>query len=174
MKVSIVISKPAPISGADPATAGSMRDLFHTTELAQALSGALSIEVRVVDGGLEAAPPDGYLLVFQVPATIDPESAHRIVALDEDRSSLMKRVESHGFVAAVEKQRYFEWCSRREAERGYGIVGKKDIAARMSGRIASGPYTSARYGMIASSTARDLPGLIAEYLQAYESTAGAR
>jgi hypothetical protein len=85
----------------------------------------------------------------------------------------MRRVEQHGFVATVEKQRYFEWRARREAERGYGLVGKKDVAARIPARIVSGPYTSARYGMIASDTARDLPSLIAEYLKAHEAASKA-
>lgn len=48
-------------------------------------------------------------------------------------------------------------------------MGRKDVAARMSARIASGPYTSAHYGMIASDTARDLPGLIAKYLKSYDA-----
>jgi hypothetical protein len=44
-------------------------------------------------------------------------------------------------------------------------VGKRDVAARMQARIVSGPYTSEHYGLIASDTARGLPGLLAEYLR---------
>jgi hypothetical protein len=167
MKVSILVPAYEPV--AHLATTVSARQMFQVDELAQAIQCALSIEIPIFQGTLADAPASGYLLAFQVPSTIDPQLAHRIVAFDEDRSSLMRRVEQHGFVAAVEKQRYFEWRTRRDAERGYGLVGKKDVAAGMPARIVSGPYTSARYGMIASDTARDLPGLIAEYLKAHEA-----
>jgi hypothetical protein len=164
VKVTLLVPpyQPAGDAATDPA-----RQLARADELAEALRATLSIDVPVVDGPLAAAPASGYLLVFRVPSTVDPAVARRIIAFDEDRSSVMKRLELHGFAGAVEKQRYFEWCTRRDDERGYGLVGRKDVVARMSARIASGPYTSAHYGMIASDTARDLPGLIAEYLEAY-------
>lgn len=168
MNVSILVPAYEPV--ANLATTTSARQLFRADELAEAIRGALAIDVPVIEGGLANAPATGYLLAFQVPSTVDPQLARRIVAFDEDRASLMKRLELHGFAGAVEKQRYFEWRTRPDAERGYGLVGKKDVAARMSARIASGPYTSARYGMIASDNARDLPGLVAEYLKAYEAT----
>lgn len=167
MKVTILVPPYEPAG--DAATTDSARQLSRADELAEAIRRALSIDVPVVDGPLAAAPATGYLLAFRVPSTVSPELARRIIAFDEDRSSVMKRLELHGFAGAVEKQRYFEWCTHRDGERGYGLVGRRDVAARMSARVASGPYTSARYGMIASDTAHDLPGLIAEYLKAYDA-----
>lgn len=169
MKISIIIPRCKP--AANLATAVAARRLFQVDELAKAIRDTLSMGALppIVEGTIIEAPASGYLLAFQVPSTVDSQFAHRIIALDEDRSNVMRRLESHEFAAAVEKQRYFEWRTHRDLERGYGLIGKKDIAARMSARIVSGPYTSARYGMIASDTARDLPGLIIEYLKVYEA-----
>lgn len=165
MKVTILVPpyEPAAAEGA-PA-----RQLARADALAEAMRGALAIDVPIVDGPLATAPVTGYLLAFRVPSTVDPEIARRIIAFDEDRASIMKRVEQLGFAAAVEKQRYFEWTTRPDDDRGYGLVGRKDVAARMPARIATGPYTSPRYGLLASDTARDLPALIAEYLRAYDA-----
>jgi hypothetical protein len=163
VKVTIVVpsSADAPVAAHEMESAG---------ELAEAMRNALAIDVPVVEVPLASVPMDGYLFVFhRVPWVVDPEVARRIIAFDEDRSSIMKNVEQHGFAGAVEKYRYFQWSAQREKERGYGLVGRKDVVARMPARIASGPYTSASYGIIASDTARDLPGLIAEYLKAYDA-----
>src|SRR5262245_21107368 len=131
---------------------------------------ALAIEVPVVEVPLAGAPADGYLLVFhRAPWAVTPELARRIIAFDEDRASVMEDVEQYGFAGAVEKHRYFQWRAQRDKERGYGLVGRKDVAARMPARLAGGPYTSANYAILASDTARDLPGLIAEYLRAYDA-----
>jgi hypothetical protein len=165
VKVAILVP---PYPHAD-ATASSARQIARADELAGAIRRALSIDVPVVDGTLADAPATGYLLAFRVPSTVDPELARRVIAFDEDRSSIMKRVELLGFAGAVEKQRYFEWCTRPDGDRGYGLVGRKDVVERMPARIAEGPYTSTRYGILASDTARDLPGLIAEYLVAYDA-----
>lgn len=167
MKVSILVPAYEPV--ADMVTAVSLRRFSQVDELAQAMQGALSIEVPIFEGRLTEAPASGYVLAFRVPSTVDPQLAQRIIAFDEGRSNIMKRAERHGFVAAVEKQRYFQWCTHPGTDRGYGLVGKRGVAARMQARILSGPYTSARYCAIASDTARDLPGLVAEYLRAYEA-----
>jgi hypothetical protein len=167
VKVTLLVP-PFETAGAAVAT-DSARQLAHADALAEAIRGALSIDVPIVDGPLAAAPATGYLLAFRVPATVDPELARRIIAFDEDRATVMKRVEQHGFAGAVEKQRYFEWTTHPDDDRGYGLVGRKDVAARMPARITTGPYTSPRYGLLASDTARDLPGLIAEYLRAYDA-----
>ena len=112
---------------------------------------------------------DGYLLAFAVPPTVGPALARRIVAFNEDRSGIVQRIEQAGFAAAVEKHRYFQWYSQPDRDRGDGLIGRRDVAARMPARIASGPFTGAHYGAIASETARDLPGLIAAYLEAYHA-----
>jgi hypothetical protein len=166
MKVAIVVTPYE--SGGDASTA--LRETDGADELAEAMRGALAIDVPVVVGPLASAPADGYLLVFHhVPWKVDPELARRIISIDEDRSSIVKNVEQYGFAGAVEKHRYFMWRTQRDSERGDGLVGRKTVAPRMSARVLGGPYTSANYAMLASDTARDLPGLIAEYLKAYDA-----
>jgi hypothetical protein len=167
VKVAIVIP---PHETAGNASTTSVREAVSADELAEAMRAALAIDVPVIETPLTSPLPDGYLLVFHtVPWTIGPELARRIISIDEDRSSIMKNLEQHGFAGAIEKYRYFQWCTKRDDERGYGLVGRKDVATRMPAQIAGGPYTSASYGIIASDTARDLPGLIAEYLKAYDA-----
>jgi hypothetical protein len=167
VKVFIVVP---PYESAGPAaTSGPAHETEGAGELAEAMRGALAIDVPVLVAPLTSAPTDGYLLAFRVPRSIDPSVARRIIAFDEDRSSVMKNVEQYGFAGAVEKHRYFQWRHQRDRERGYGLIGKKDVAARMSAHLAGPPFTSPDYGIISSDTARDLPGLIAEYLKAYDA-----
>jgi len=145
----------------------SDRTLHHADELARALADKLAIEIPVIIGTLADAPATGYLVVFELPITSDTRSGPRIIALYEDRSMIMKKVEAFSLAAAVEKQRYFEWCTRRSDERGFGLVGRKDVAARMGARVMSSPYTSTHYAALASDAAPDLVALIAAYLTAY-------
>ena len=167
MKVAIVVPPYELVGNASTTT--SARENDAADELAEAMRRALAIDVPVIEGPLSGAPAEGYLLAFRVPWVIDPALARRIIAFDEDRSSIMKRVEQHGFAGAVEMHRYFQWRTQRDRERGYGLIGKKEIAARMSALRSSGPYTSAHYDIVASDTARNLPELIAEYLKAYDA-----
>jgi hypothetical protein len=167
VKLAIVVP---PYETVGPAAATeSARQLAHADALAEAMRAALSIDVPIVEGPLAEAPEAGYLLAFRVPSAVDPALARRIISFDEDRADVMKRLEQHGFAGAVEKHRYFQWYAQPDKERGYGLIGRKDVAARMAARIPSGPYTSERYGILASDAARDLPGLIAEYLKAHDS-----
>jgi hypothetical protein len=167
MKISILI--PVHDAAAARPNLASARELCHADQLAEAMRGALGIEVPILEGSLADAPATGYLLAFTVPSTVDPALARRIVAFDEDRSGIVQRIEHAGFAAAVEKHRYFQWYSQPDRDRGSGLIGRKDVAARMPARIANGPFTGAHYGAIASETARDLPGLIAAYLAAYDA-----
>ncbi len=160
MKVTILV----PVNARPAAVA---EQPWHVDELAKAVGDALAIEVPIVEGMLADAPATGYVIVFELRADAPVQQGPRIVAFDADRSSIMKRVESHNLAAAVEKQRYFQWRTRREQERGYGLVGRKDVVARMPAEITTGPYTSARYGLISSDAARDLPTLLASYLTTY-------
>lgn len=139
----------------------------HVDELAAAVGAALAIDVPIIEGGLADAPAEGYLLVFDTLGLADARDGARIIAVDVDRSTIMKRVEAQGFAAAVEKHRLFQWSAQRDKERGDGVVGRKDVAAKIGATFASGPYTSASYAWLSSPAATDLPGLLAAYLKAY-------
>jgi hypothetical protein len=177
VKVAIVVPPYNVVGNASTTT--SARENAGADELAEAMRVALGIDVPVVEAPLTSAPTEGYLLVFHtVPWVVEPELARRIIAFDEGRAYIMKDVEQYGFAGAVEMHRYFQWRTQRDRERGYGLIGRKDVAARMSEsppssldfpRPALGPYTSAHYDIIASDTARNLPELIVEYLKAYDA-----
>ena len=165
MKFTIVIS--ADTAYPDLPTAVSPRTFNAVDELAAAASGVLGTGVPVIEGTLGDAPTTGYLLVFDLPRGIDSRLGSRIVAINEDRSSIMKTVERYNLAAAIEKHRYFEWRANRDSDRAYGLVGRKDVAAQMAARIVTGPYTSRRYGMIESKDSGDLVYLLVMYLAAY-------
>jgi hypothetical protein len=165
--VKLTILVPAGVPTPELATAATPRRFYRVDEFARAIGDALAIDVPIVEGKLADAPSDGYLLAFDLPITVDARDGTRIVAFGVDRATIMKRVEAQTLAAAVEKHRYFEWCTRRADERGDGLVGRKDVAARMHARILTGPYTSPHYAAIASSAAGDLPILLAAYLTAY-------
>lgn len=165
VKVSIVIPAvdPTPVLK----NAVPPREFHRVEELSTALGEALGVAVPIVEGRLADAPKAGYLIMFGVPRDIDPTLGSRIVAFDEDRSSIMKNVEALNLAAAVEKQRYVAWRMGRTDERRIGVVGRKDVAEHMGARVLSGPYTSARYAGLADDAPGDLIALLADYLRAY-------
>lgn len=168
MKVAVVVPPYEAIASPWPTTPA--REMTRADELAEAMANALAIDVPVLEVPLASAPADAYLLAFHFgPWVVTPEVARRVIALDEGRAYVMKHVEQFGFAGAVEKHRYFQWRTQRDTERGYGLIGRKEVVARMSAHLPGLPYTSANYGVIESDTARDLPGLIAEYLRAYDA-----
>ena len=168
MKVAIVVPPYAVVGNASTTT--SARENAGADELAEAMGVALGIDVPVVEAPLTSAPTEGYLLVFhRGPWVVEPELARRIIAFDEGRAYIMEDVEQYGFAGAVEMHRYFQWRTQRDRERGYGLVGKKAVATRMSARLPGLPFTSPNYGVMESATARNLPELIAEYLKAYDA-----
>lgn len=166
MKVAIIVPAFEPVPGLPTATAPRK---FHAADsLAKSLGEALGIDVPVVEGSLKDVSMSGYLLVFELPRDFDRQLGPRIVAFFEDRSTIMKSVEERNLAGAVEKHRYFLWRTRRGDERGYGLVGRKDVAQQMGARLLSGPYTSTRYAALAHEGAGDLIELLASYLRAYE------
>ncbi len=166
MKVTAVVS--SFVATPDLPSVSAPRDFHQVDALATALGEALGIEVPIFEGTLADAPAEGYLLVFELRHHDDPRLGPRIIAFEEDRSTIMETAEAFRLAAAIEKHRYFQWSRRRAEERGYGLVGRKDVAERMGARLVGGPYTSAHYGLLASDAADDLIGLLAGYLRAYD------
>ena len=151
-------------------TAVAPRVFHHADEFAAAIGAALDVDVSVVEGELSDAPGDGYVLAFGVRAPIDPLLAPRLVAIEVGRAWIMKLVNT-GLAGAVEQQQYFYWHTHRAQgleERALGLVGRKDLAERMGARImATGPYTSERYGALIMDEPGNLITLLAAYLRAY-------
>lgn len=169
MKITAIV--PAFQSVPGLVTARSVRESSDVDAFARAIGDELGIEVTIVEGSVDDVPATGYLLTFDLVLATDAQRARRIILVEADRSNIMKQVETYQLAAAIEKQRYFLWRTDRAAERGDGLVGRRDVAARMGARVATGPYTSAHYGLLASDSAADLPGLLAAYLSAYAEIA---
>jgi hypothetical protein len=166
VKVTAIVPAFRPVATLKTATAP--RAMHGVDMLARAVGHALCIEVPIVEGTLADAPPDGYLLVFELRYDDDPRLGPRIVAFNQDRSTIMKNVETFNLAAAVEKQIYFQWRMDPQKHRGYGLIGRKDIAERIQADVATtGPYQSARYAALESDTADDLVELLVAYLRAY-------
>lgn len=156
----------------DLPTEKTPREFDAVDEFAAALGEALNVSVPVTEGVLADAPPTGYVLVFDLGRKLPTGLGPRVVAINEHRGDIMHSIETHDLVAAIEQHRYFEWRTRRWAERGDGVVGRKDVAVHMHARVVSGPYTSPRYGLVAIDAAPDLVSLLATYLIAHEQVVG--
>lgn len=165
MKLTILV--PASVPSPELTTSTTPREFYEVDEFAKAVGDALRISVPVVEGTLAEAPAHGYLLAYDLPSAIDSIQAARVLALNVDRSTIMRRVEAQTLLGAIEKQRYFEWCARRADEHGGWLVAKRDAAALMSAQPLPGPYVSQHYTAISSATANSLVELLAAYLTAY-------
>lgn len=166
MKLSVIV----PPNQSNPAvpTAVAPRAFHEADAFAEALRTALDVDVPVYEAALSAAPAVGYVLAFGVRSPIAPQLAPRLVAIDVGRASIMELLET-GLAGAVERQQYANWCAHRTklGERALGLVGRKDIAARMGARIMTTPYTSTRYGALVLDQPGNLMTLLADYLRAY-------
>lgn len=142
-------------------------------EFAAALGTAAGIEVPVIEGSLADAPGDGYLVVFDADTLLaHPDLGPRVVLVNADRASVLADLERHHLAGAIEKHRYFQWRTQRDAERGRGVFGRKDVAVQLDGMLDTGYQETADYALLASSRHTDLPSLLAGYLAAHDGPRG--
>lgn len=154
---------------ADHPDAISPREIDAVDEFSAALGKAAGVSVDVIEGSLADAPPDGFIIAFSAEGLAEhPTLGPRVVLVNADRASVLEQLEQHSLVAAVEKHRYFLWRRQRAQERGRGLFGRKDVAARIGATFDQSPFVSARYAYLASEGATNLPELMAQYLSAYE------
>lgn len=144
-------------------------------EFALAIGNAAGIGVPIVEGSLSDAPDDGYVLLFEEPSKTEMLLiGPRVILINADRSSVRSMLERDRLACAVEKHRYFTWRTQRSEETGDGLYGRKEVALRMGATIAAGPPPTEHYGLLSSATQRDLPSLIARYLDIYEMLQGGK
>lgn len=150
-----------------PSMVGSRRG-DAVDEFIAALEKATGTDIAIVEGSLDVAPSDGFVLLFESTGLdVHPEVARRAILINADRSHVLRHLEDHHLVAAVEKHRYFQWRTHREDERGTGVFGRKDVAAFFDSRATPGPFTTAHYVLLSSDTCPDLPSLLGVYLRAH-------
>jgi hypothetical protein len=152
------------------ATGISPRMFDAVDEFVAALSEAARVTIPVVEGELRDAPKFGFVILFHEPPLVHPlEIGPRIILINADRSTVQESLELHQLACAVEKHRYFEWRTRRSEDTGQWLFGRKDVVCRMGFTLSSGPPPTEHYGLIETSDEKDLPSLIARYLQVYAS-----
>lgn len=99
-----------------------------------------------------------------------PDIGRRVVVAGSDRTTTLELLERHGLAGAVEHGTWSSWMAAGGASEQPGavITGRLDVAAKM-GAVAetNPPFASAHYGPLASTEHRDLPAILAAYLDAY-------
>lgn len=165
MKVSAVVSPRLNDGLNDSEAAPRAFDLVD--EFVSALASELGISIDVIEGTLRDAPGDGLVVVFGSAGMADyPEVSSRAILINADRSRIPGCLEERGLVAAIEKHRYFQWKRNRKDERGFGLFGRKDVAARLGAEVGK-VFSTERYGAISCDRYSSLPALLAAYLRAY-------
>lgn len=162
MKATIIV---APHASKD--VGSSTRVFDHVDQFATALGLALGSEVTVVEGTLDDAPPEGLLVTFgDLDLTTHPALGPRMVMVNADRSNMRRLSEDLGLAAAIEKHLYFMWRTAPHEDRGYGVYGRKEIAAAIGAEVLT-MFPSEHYGMLSSEQHSTLIGLLVAYLDAY-------
>jgi hypothetical protein len=154
----------------DRPTVRTPREFDAVDEFADALREA-GADVRVVEER-QNVPMDGFVLLFDEQSLNKLNSlGPRLILVNADRSTLMVKAESNKLACAVEKHRYFMWRAQRSEERGDGVVGRREVLAKLPGASAEqGPYSSANYSWMTSDAYPDLPRLMVAYLSEYAKT----
>jgi hypothetical protein len=146
------------------------REAFSVEEFASRLGKAAGIAVSILEGGWERAPGDGFIVVFDsLDAAEHPELAPRTIVVNVSRSVVPEYLERLKLAGGIEAHRYLLWQETPDADRGEGVFGRRDVASFISAEFAMiSVYLTENYALLASSLYKDLPGLLAGYLQAYE------
>jgi hypothetical protein len=147
----------------------SQRDMVEADDFATAVAGVVGAPVPVIEGSLADAPSDGYVLAFGVPAAAFAEHrelCRRVVLVNASGATVLDSLERFGLVAAIEQRRYYNWLRSRARESGYGLIGRRELAAALDGK-GNGSYASEHYDSLESTRYPDLIALLRGYLSAY-------
>ena len=80
---------------------------------------------------------------------------------------LLDRLEEWHLAGGIDRRRYDMWRHDRSNEGGGGLVGLAEVAARMGVAAPDGGFRSARYFPLYSQRYRDLPELLAAYIETF-------
>jgi hypothetical protein len=146
------------------------REGFSIDDFALRLGKAPGLAVSIVEGGWERAPGDGFIVVFDSLNVVEhPELAPRTIVVNMSRSAVPEYLERLKLAGGIEAHRYMLWQETPDADRGDGVFGRREIAPLISAEFLMAPvYLTENYALLASPLYKDLPGLLAGYLQAYE------
>jgi len=168
VKLTAILTPPEPTARDGNALRAARRE--EAAEIVAALERELGTAITMVECTLDQAPSHGLIVVFDEAIRDYASLGPRTILINAKRSSVPELLEQLQLCAAIEAQSYFQWRSRKGVERGYGLLGRRDIAARIDarfGKAAGYPPETENYGMLASDRCRDLPSLLATYLKVY-------
>src|SRR3954447_1888875 len=82
-------------------------------DFVKVLGQAAGIEIPVIEGTLNDAPREGYLILFDAISLAEkPSIASRAIVMNADRSTVIASLERDQTLGAVEKHRYFVWRTK--------------------------------------------------------------
>lgn len=160
------IVRPHSPSASTSTSASTQRDFYRVDDFVAHVGAALGVDVVVVEGTLDDAPGDGFLLVFESAGLAEHhELCGRTILVNADRSRLPACLEELQLLAAIEKHRYFLWQTERDGENGRGLFGRREIAAVMGAEVEP-VFASQHYALLGCDRYPDLAALLAGYVTA--------
>lgn len=149
----------------------SAREFEAYDEFAEALRGHSRLDVRVVEDELRTVDDDAFVLLDT--DILDEEVAEcrsavrrMILVNTAGPPACVERLDELGLAGAIPRGRYSQWQHRRAKEGGGGLFGLRVVADRMGAASFLGSM-SATYRDIYSERYRDLPELVAAYIEAF-------
>jgi len=149
----------------------STREFYGYDEFAEALGRHSRFDVRVIEDELRTVEDDAFVLLqsdVRDEELAECQSAVRrtILVNSAGPPACVERLDQLGIAGAIPRGRYFQWRSRPQREGGGGLFGLRSVADRMGATSFLGSM-SARYRDIYSERCRDLPELVAAYIETF-------
>jgi hypothetical protein len=159
-----------PFVGSEAEGEVSERTLYEVDEFSTRLGRAAGTTVPIVEGSWEKAPDDGFILLFNSWKLAEhPALRPRSVVVNLSREQVPRNLEDYQLAAGVESYTYFRWLGEPDGDHGAALFGRRDVAALISANFLGAPHNmTENYAILASPLYKDLPGLLAGYLGAYE------
>ena len=149
----------------------STRVFYRYDEFAEALRRHSHFDVRVLEDELRMVDEDAFVLLHRDVRDEElsgcPAALQRVMVVNSDRPpACVERLDRLGLAGAIPRDRYLQWLHRRAKEGGGGLFGLRTVADRMGTASFLGSM-SATYRDIHSERYRDLPELVAAYIEAF-------
>ena len=140
---------------------------------ADELSVCCRVPVPIVQGKLQSAPKDGFLLfategnMSKSLSPVAPSVCARTIVLDSSPLTTLELLEKHRLAGAIDSLRLSEWLAR--PSKAVGPFGLRYLAASLGARLVPlPPLNSPHYGLFQRDTLDGLPKLLGDYLAIYE------
>jgi hypothetical protein len=149
----------------------SKREFYGYDEFAEALGRHSVFDVRAIDDDLHTVGEDAFVLLHRDIRDDEvsdcPNALLRTIIVNSvGPPACVERLDELGLAGAIPRRRYSQWQYDRATEGGAGLFGLRAVADRMGAASVLGSM-SASYRDIYSERYRDLPELVAAYIEAF-------